>query len=61
MAMTAIKAGTQLKNARMPLARAEQSRATRICSAAPKRSEQGAIRMKVAAVMTSMVNARQGF
>ena len=48
---TAKTAGTQARKARIPLVRAEQSRATRICSAAPNRSEQGAMRTRVAGVM----------
>jgi hypothetical protein len=53
---TASTAGKQASTARTPFTRAEQSRATRICSAAPKRSEQGAISTRVSAVMHGMVN-----
>ena len=49
--ITARTAGRQKSAARMPLARGEQSFATRSCNAAPSRSEDGAIRIRAAAVM----------
>src|ERR1035441_8308461 len=55
MPTTASTAGRQLSAARIPLARAEQSFATRSWSSAPKRSEDGAIRIRVAAVMLAML------
>jgi uncharacterized Fe-S radical SAM superfamily protein PflX len=57
-AATAIIAGTQHRKARIPFARAEQSCATTICNTAPKRSEQGAIKIRVAAVMANHVHHR---
>src|SRR5512146_229998 len=55
MPTTARMAGTQDRNASIPFVLAEQSRATSSCSNAPNRSEHGAIKMRVAAVMSNHV------
>src|ERR1035441_8023550 len=52
---TEATAGKQVRKARIPFARAFNSRATRICSAAPNRSEHGAIRIRVSAFMIMML------
>ena len=56
-ASTAKSDGTQERNASIPFARAEQSRATRSCSTAPSKSEHGAINTRVAAVMVRMLGS----
>jgi hypothetical protein len=56
--MTEATAGRQVRKARIPFARAFNSRATRICSAAPNKSEHGAIRIRFSAFMLSMLICR---
>src|ERR1017187_1058744 len=51
---TASTAGRQVRAARIPFVRAEQSLAARSWSTAPNKSEQGAIRMRAAAVMAKL-------